>query len=712
MISNHQEDEADIKGALEVLKLNEPTIPYEHVCKELGIHFHKKKISANSQKLLKIYRKNLMPMYRSVSWWFKLIEDAVMYGVEQQMIRGRKPVLTTVKKFEYLPKTEVEKQLLEIRIDRYFEDIEKAGLFTNLVAKIVDWNCIKTVGDKRLGNSTMRIFGEAMGQAGQIARISTAFDVVNTKAVKWAAKHTNKLVTNVTNEIKATLRGIISDGVKEGNSIYDIGRRIRALNDAKGNPLIGLNAPQTKALGNFQSKLLDAAVKDGKKLTAAKQKVINRKVATKARRYRNYRMEMIARTETARAVSAGTLAGYKEAEMGKVRFEASGDACEVCSGYDGNVYVLAKVEGMIPVHPNSFAKDTELYTERGFTAVSDIKIEDRCLSLNPETFDLEYVPVINSISHEQNKMIHFHSRNFDLLVTPEHEMFAKRRTRPWTKERQWEFIEAKDIIFETQFYRSSEWRGNENENVEIEGVYYPAELFAEFMGWWLSEGCLVRGRIVIAQSKSKNRSKYDRIVEIAKLLVTDGKVWQSKEAITFKNDLLHEYLRQFGKSFVKHVPQEIKQMSKKYIRFFLDAYAKGDGSERKAKLYKNGKFRNEIVYTTSSKRMADDLGELLIKVGRRPSYYLQNSKGKEVKFRNGTYKINHDIWIVRECYSQTCICDKNTGVRIDWVDYDDMVYCVELEKYHTLMARRNGKVAWCGNCRCCWVPVIESIKKE
>jgi hypothetical protein len=32
--------------------------------------------------------------------------------------------------------------------------------------------------------------------------------------------------------------------------------------------------------------------------------------------------------------------------------------------------------------------------------------------------------------------------------------------------------------------------------------------------------------------------------------------------------------------------------------------------------------------------------------------------------------------------------------------YNDMVYCVELAKYHTLWVRRNGKTAWCGNCRC------------
>ncbi len=33
------------------------------------------------------------------------------------------------------------------------------------------------------------------------------------------------------------------------------------------------------------------------------------------------------------------------------------------------------------------------------------------------------------------------------------------------------------------------------------------------------------------------------------------------------------------------------------------------------------------------------------------------------------------------------------------VFYSDNVYCVELEKFNTLLVRRNGFVVWSGNCR-------------
>ena len=106
---------------------------------------------------------------------------------------------------------------------------------------------------------------------------------------------------------------------------------------------------------------------------------------------------------------------------------------------------------------------------------------------------------------------------------------------------------------------------------------------------------------------------------------------------------------------------------------------------------------------TSSKKMADDIGELLIKVGRRPSYHLQKGKGIAVKHKNGVYIGNHDIWIVSECYSKYHTLQ---SMDIKLVDYHDMVHCVELEKNHTLLVRRNGQICWCGNCGHVLMPYI------
>ena len=90
-----------------------------------------------------------------------------------------------------------------------------------------------------------------------------------------------------------------------------------------------------------------------------------------------------------------------------------------------------------------------------------------------------------------------------------------------------------------------------------------------------------------------------------------------------------------------------------------------------------------------------------------PSYSLRKTKGKNVKHSNGEYTTNHDIWVVSECNGQTSILDPKTGIKKSIVDYGRMTYCVELPEWHTLLVRRNGKVTWCGNCRCTFLPVLK-----
>ena len=423
-------------------------------------------------------------------------------------------------------------------------------------------------------------------------------------------------------------------------------------------------------------------------------------------------MVKIARTEVARIQSAGSMARYKANDVKKIKILCAADPCEICAPYCNQTMAFSEVPE-IPIHPNSYSKDTEAYTKEGFKTISDIKKGDMVLSLNPVTFNLEYVKVINLISHHQDKMFEFVSRNFSLCVTPDHDMFCLRRERKHTKKRYWEFISAKNILSETRFYRSSQWQGEARGTININGKDLKTEAFCAFMGFWLSEGYIVSTpethgwRIGISQDIHAHEETYWKIYEIAERL--DVNVNRNKEGITFHDKRLYDYLKQFGKAHEKYVPDEIKNLSAEQIRIFLDAFILGDGHQRKGKPFKNGNFRDEIIYTTSSKRMADDIGELLIKVGRRPSYYLSKIKGKTISFRNGDYTINHNIWFIRECYAQTSIIAK-TGIKIQEIDYYDLVFCVELEKYHTLFVRRDGKCTWCGNCRCSYSPVIEKTK--
>ena len=45
--------------------------------------------------------------------------------------------------------------------------------------------------------------------------------------------------------------------------------------------------------------------------------------------------------------------------------------------------------------------------------------------------------------------------------------------------------------------------------------------------------------------------------------------------------------------------------------------------------------------------------------------------------------------------------------------YDDEVFCVEVEKYNTLLVKGGKSEFWCGNCRCVAIPVVpENLTKK
>lgn len=74
-----------------------------------------------------------------------------------------------------------------------------------------------------------------------------------------------------------------------------------------------------------------------------------------------------------------------------------------------------------PLHSQCYDDKTEVLTEMGWKYFKDLKGTEFCLSLNPNDFQTEYVPIKNTISYPyQGNMVFFESYN--LLVTPNHAM--------------------------------------------------------------------------------------------------------------------------------------------------------------------------------------------------------------------------------------------------------------------------------------------------
>lgn len=346
-------------------------------------------------------------------------------------------------------------------------------------------------------------------------------------------------------------------------------------------------------------------------------------------------------------------------------------------------------------HVNCYDDQSEVLTNRGWQLFKNVKVEDKILSLNPETRNMEWTGIKLSFCRQhKGKMVRFFNKSLDILVTPEHEMVYIGKTNgKISRCTADEFSKGRGTI-----YRTGGWDAPNRETININGKELNFELFCEFMGYWLADGSTIRNhQIVIAQMDGDpNKAKIQSCIE-----AMGFRVQTNKEKINFYCTELCRYLKQFKVSFEKYVPIEIKEASSDQIQRFLDAFISCDGSIAPGRSFVGSRGTlcvpkyDRRTYFTTSPQMAGDIGEMLLKTGKRPSYYVDKVAGKEHQFRNGTYTINHDLIRIAECTSSMAtVFDK------EYVDYDGMVYDLTLEKNSIMYIRRNNKCFWGSNCRC------------
>ena len=352
---------------------------------------------------------------------------------------------------------------------------------------------------------------------------------------------------------------------------------------------------------------------------------------------------------------------------------------------------------------NCYHKDTEVMTKRGFVKFYDLTPEDLILTLNPETKNLEYSRIKHFIKKYSEDVVRIKGRTLDMCVDPEHTFFAYRE-----KERNRKIVVLPEFVkgienlrSKTKFYKSSEWIGKDEKHIKINGKQYDTEVFCKFLAYYLSEGSIDKRphhySIRIAQEKY-----VDKMYEDLKSLGAR----KNKKVISITDKNLHQYVAKFGYSYEKYIPDEIKELSKKYLRIFLDAYALGDGQIKQEKEYYGHKAYVYNRYFTSSKKMRDDLIECIIKSGMSASCDIMKVAGKVQKFRNGTYTINNDIFLIFELKKKF---DQLSTAKAQFDKYNDYLYDIEVEKNNTLLTRFNKCIIWNGNCRCTFEPIIEGF---
>jgi len=385
--------------------------------------------------------------------------------------------------------------------------------------------------------------------------------------------------------------------------------------------------------------------------------------------------------------------------------ELSGNLALDQSGYGnhGTIYGASRVKRLgydalyfDGVDDYCFSEDTEVLTQEGWKRVSEVSYEDKIATLNPETDELEYQHPSRLFNFEYSgKMCHFYGRHLDLLVTPDHNVYVSRYKSgaDWYP---YQLEKAEDVLTEyVRFKKDCKWSEERKEHFILSAIenceekYLPMDTWLKFFGWWLAEGDIREYRNSWTKSSyyqiriSQKGVNAENCREVEEVIESLGWEWSYSGHNYYiwsgYNKQLVQYLKQFGKSESKFIPQELKNLPPEQLKILYSALMKGDG------------HRNQFY--TKSKRLADDVQEICLKLGysadvsfwwnRKYPIYAVGLEKTNTQPRINEYRSNRRVYANGEL-----------------VDYNGRVYGITVPQYHIIYVRRNGKACWAGNCDC------------
>ena len=181
------------------------------------------------------------------------------------------------------------------------------------------------IGAISINNSYAAVYGlagrQATGLADDALRVTIGFDAVNSRAVGHLQAVRLRLISEITEQQREAISQSLTDGLTSG-----LNPRQQAIDVRRS---IGLTAPQRRAVENYRLALergsadaLDRQLRDRRSDSSVRRAIREgrplsaRQIDSMVERYRSrtlrYRARTIARTESLRALHAGSDEGYRQ----------------------------------------------------------------------------------------------------------------------------------------------------------------------------------------------------------------------------------------------------------------------------------------------------------------------------------------------------------------------------------------------------------------
>ena len=345
-----------------------------------------------------------------------------------------------------------------------------------------------------------------------------------------------------------------------------------------------------------------------------------------------------------------------------------------------------------------FDDQTEILTNGGWKPFEALTGTESVLTLNALTAEWGAITQLHKywLAGPLNVL---ERADLSFAITDNHQLFARGPKAETFKVRRYDALPNDFVI-----PRAIEWIGSNpaemrfesrvpmhHGGVRIKEWKFSFEDWARFLGWFVSEGCAFREkshngrwRVNISQNKG---AKYDRIAALLDRMGIKALHQGSRSTLEFSINSIGAHLADHCGVHAanKRIPEYIRNAKPEIIRAFLEEYRLGDGSV-------NGS--GVTVYSTTSKCLADDLQEVLAKLGRAGKMTTRHEKGSSFIIGNRmVVRKNTEFTVTERKVAADCFIQKKNVQRLA---YEGFVYCVSTP-LKTILVRRKGTVMWSGN---------------
>jgi hypothetical protein len=346
---------------------------------------------------------------------------------------------------------------------------------------------------------------------------------------------------------------------------------------------------------------------------------------------------------------------------------------------------------------NCYDKETEVLTDSGWVPFPLLTDSHKVATVDPKSRRFWFeTPSARQEYDYDGEMVSLSGLKQDLLVTPNHKLLVG------TRSDKYELIPAEQLIgmpherFTMASLVYDDSRACEPSPLLIGGrapirnrgharrwvdSFISPDALAEFIGWFVSEGYAAKGSksgtysVSIKQKKQENIPvldkifgelpfKHTRYVDPKKNAVS----WTISHRYFFEFLKSHCYNNDKADSYSKKLPDFVRAWPTRLLKKVLFSALAGDGTQINETLW---------AYTSRSKQLADDIGEIAFKLGARVRFGQYMHRGKPV------YRVSISFAVDRHS-----LLGKHVGKK----QYAGKVYCFT-NSTHVTVVRRNGVVS-------------------